>query len=128
MGIVAEMELTEILKNAQAADTRVRSTAEQELQGFQTSDPANFLRSLAAELNNEEKPPEVRKLAGLLFKNSIDAKEPARRDELAQQWAGISQEVKHDIKTKLLQTVHSKVRTQGAYDARHWDQCPFSIA
>ncbi|KAJ7300086.1 hypothetical protein O6H91_19G031700 [Diphasiastrum complanatum] len=101
------LEVTQVLLNAQSADGAVRKLAEENLRQFQEQNVAAFLLSLSHELGNNEKPAESRKLAGLILKNSLDAKEVQRKGELAQQWLALDPAVKGQIKASLLQTLSS---------------------
>ncbi|KAF4351109.1 hypothetical protein CsatB_004828 [Cannabis sativa] len=107
------MEVTQILLNAQAVDSGVRNHAEENLKQFQEQNLPSFLLSLAGELANDEKPAESRKLAGLILKNALDAKEHNRKLELVQRWLSLDQPVKSHVKACLLKTL-----TSPALDAR----------
>ncbi|KAH9558640.1 hypothetical protein CY35_06G018300 [Sphagnum magellanicum] len=107
-------EVTQVLLNAQSADGVVRKLAEDSLKQFQEQNLAGFLISLSHELANSEKPPDSRKLAGLILKNSLDAKEAARKQELVGRWVSLDPTVKTQIKSALSQTLSSVVP-----DARH---------
>ncbi|KAL8160571.1 hypothetical protein V2J09_002108 [Rumex salicifolius] len=106
-------EITQVLLNAQSVDGAVRKNAEESLKNFQDQNLPSFLFSLSGELVNEEKPIESRKLAGLILKNALDAKEQHRKFELVQRWLSLDIAVKNQIKTCLLQTLSSPV-----HDAR----------
>ncbi|GKC55921.1 importin subunit beta-1, partial [Tanacetum coccineum] len=107
------MEVTQILLNAQSVDGSVRKHAEESLKQFQEQNLAGFLLSLSGELASEEKPVDSRKLAGLILKNALDAKEQHRKFELVQRWLSLDVGVKTQIKACLLQTLTSPV-----YEAR----------
>ncbi|KAK9672419.1 hypothetical protein RND81_12G099400 [Saponaria officinalis] len=107
------MEITQLLLNAQSVDGSVRKHAEETLKQFQDQNLPSFLLSLAGELANEEKPAESRKLAGLILKNALDAKEQRRKFELVQRWFSLDLGVKSQIKAFLLQSLTSHV-----HDAR----------
>ncbi|PQM41912.1 importin subunit beta-1 [Prunus yedoensis var. nudiflora] len=107
------MEVTQILLNAQAVDGNVRKHAEENLRQFQEQNLPSFLLSLAGELANDDKPVESRKLAGLILKNALDAKEQHRKFELGQRWLSLDPSVKAQIKACLLKTLSSP-----AHDAR----------
>ncbi|KAK1399423.1 Importin N-terminal domain-containing protein [Heracleum sosnowskyi] len=102
-------EITLVLLNAQSADGTVRKQAEENLKQFQEQNLAGFLLSLAGELSNDEKPVDSRKLAGLILKNALDAKEQHRKFELVQKWLSLDVAVKGQVKTCLLQTLSSPV-------------------
>ncbi|EPS61387.1 hypothetical protein M569_13410 [Genlisea aurea] len=107
------MEVTQVLLSAQSVDATVRKHAEDMLKQFQEQNLASFLLSLSAELANEEKPVNSRKLAGLILKNALDAKEQSRKHELVQRWLSLDVALKSQIKACLLQTLSSTI-----YDAR----------
>ncbi|OWM81683.1 importin subunit beta-1 [Punica granatum] len=108
------MEITQILLSAQALDARVRTEAEASLRQFQEQNLPAFLLSLSFELANNDKPIESRRLAGIILKNSLDAKDAARKNLLVQQWVGIEISVKSQIKELLLRTLGSS-----AHEAWH---------
>lgn len=103
------MEFTEILLNAQSIDATVRKLAEENLTQFQDQNFPFFLLSLSSELANNDKPVDSRKLAGLILKNTLDAKEHHRKTELAQRWLSLDASVKAQVKGCLLQTLSSLV-------------------
>ncbi|XP_043715814.1 importin subunit beta-1 [Telopea speciosissima] len=107
------MEVTMLLLNAQSVDGTVRKHAEESLKQFQEQNLPSFLFSLSGELANDEKPVDSRKLAGLILKNALDAKEQHRKFELVQRWLALDSSVKAQIKSCLLQTLSSPV-----HDAR----------
>ncbi|CAO2821335.1 unnamed protein product [Amaranthus hypochondriacus] len=107
------MEITQVLLNAQAVEAEIRKQAEQALKTFQEQNYPSFLLALAGELANEEKPAESRKLAGLVLKNALDAKDSHRKYELVQKWVSLDVGIKNQIKVSLLQSLASPV-----HDAR----------
>ena len=58
---------------------------------------------------NNDKPPESRKLAALILKNSLDAKEAPREAELVQAEIALDASLKSQIKAALLLTLSSLV-------------------
>ncbi|RWR97522.1 importin subunit beta-1 [Cinnamomum micranthum f. kanehirae] len=103
------MEVTQVLLNAQAVDGTVRKQAEASLKQFQDQNLPSFLLCLSGELANNDKPVDSHKLAGLILKNALDAKEQHRKFELAQRWLSLDPAVKAQIKGCLLQTLSSPV-------------------
>ncbi|MQL83796.1 hypothetical protein Taro_016284 [Colocasia esculenta] len=103
------MEVTQVLLNAQSVDGTVRKHAEENLKQFQDQNFTGFLLSLSNELANNEKPVDSRKLAGLILKNALDAKEQHRKFELVQRWLSLDAAVKAQVKGCLLQTLSSPV-------------------
>ncbi|KAL5974971.1 Importin subunit beta-1 [Asimina triloba] len=108
------MEITQILLSAQSPDGHVRSAAEESLRQFQEQNLSIFLLSLSVELSNDEKAPESRRLAGIILKNSLDAKDSTRKELLVQCWVAIEGALKSQIKDLLLRTLGSSV-----HEARH---------
>ncbi|KAJ9180537.1 hypothetical protein P3X46_008765 [Hevea brasiliensis] len=108
------MEITPILLSAQSLDAKVRNEAEANLRQFQEQNLPLFLLSLSVELANNEKPNESRRLAGIVLKNSLDAKDAMRKEHLVQQWMVIEISIKSQIKDLLLRTLGSSVQ-----EARH---------
>ncbi|MBA0697966.1 hypothetical protein Goshw_030210 [Gossypium schwendimanii] len=108
------MEITQFLLAAQSADAKVRTDAEASLRQFQEQNMPVFLLSLSVELSNDDKPVESRRLAGIVLKNSLDAKDAIRKEQLVQQWMAIDTSIKSQIKDSLLRTLGSSVP-----EARH---------
>ncbi|CAL5430592.1 unnamed protein product [Camellia sinensis] len=108
------LEITQFLLSAQSADAKVRTEAEGNLRQFQEQNLPSFFLSLSVELSNNDKPIESRRLAGVLLKNSLDAKDASRKEHLVQQWVTIDISVKSKIKDLLLNTLGSL-----APEARH---------
>ncbi|KAE8661030.1 Importin subunit beta-1 [Hibiscus syriacus] len=108
------MEITQFLLAAQSADAKIRTEAEASLRQFQEQNMPVFLLSLSVELSNNEKPVESRRLAGIVFKNSLDAKDAIRKEQLVQQWMAIDVSIKSQINDSLLKTLGSSVP-----EARH---------
>lgn len=73
------LDITGILSNAQSAIATERQQAEQQLKQLQEGNHAVFLFSLSQELANNGKPSDTRRLAGLILKNALDAKEEKRK-------------------------------------------------
>ena len=73
------LDLTALLQAAQSADAGVRGQAEATLKQLQESQHDSFLLSLSAELASADKPVDARRLAGLILKNTLDAKDEARK-------------------------------------------------
>jgi importin subunit beta-1 len=72
-------DITTVLRNAQNADTSIRTQAELQLQQYQQQNLPGYLLSLATELADESKPADVRQIAGLIIKNALDAPSEARK-------------------------------------------------
>jgi importin subunit beta-1 len=103
------MEFTQALLNAQSIDGTVRKHAEESLLHFQEQNLPGFLVSLSVELASEDKPVDSRKLAGLILKNALDAKDENRKRESVQRWLSLDSAAKAQVKACLLQTLSSLV-------------------
>ncbi|CAN6467332.1 unnamed protein product [Victoria cruziana] len=108
------LEITQALLNAQSPDANIRKIAEDNLKQFQEQNLPIFLLSLSVELSSDEKPVESRRLAGIILKNSLDAKEATRKEELLQKWVALDPSLKLQIKDLLLRTLASSTQ-----EARH---------
>ena len=71
--------LTSVLQSAQSPDAALRGQAEQHLQQLRENNHAQFVASLTEELCEESKPIDTRRLAGLILKNELDARDEARK-------------------------------------------------
>jgi importin subunit beta-1 len=101
----AAIEVTRLLLHAQDPDPAVRGQAEQQIAYFQEQNYPGFLGSLAYELANAEKPPESRRLAGIVLKNNLDAKDDARKAALVARWEGVEPALRASIRGALLQAL-----------------------
>ncbi|KAF9596650.1 hypothetical protein IFM89_012849, partial [Coptis chinensis] len=106
-------EITPFLLSAQSPDANIRTAAEASLKQYQEQNLPAFLYSLSVELSKDDKPIESRRLAGIVLKNSLDAKDAVRKEQLIQQWVAIDASVKLQIKELLLRTVGSVVAEAG---------------
>ena len=104
-------DVTQILVNTQNPDQHVRSQAEQQLEQAKEANFSLYLSSLARELANESKQSEVRRLAGLILKNSIDSRSYQTKKSLQQKWlAQVDQNQRKEIKSMIFQTLSSPVQ------------------
>jgi importin subunit beta-1 len=103
------MSLTKILRDAQDLDDSIRYAAKRDLSELQQLDFPNFLLSLSAELASDESPPECRRLAGIILKNSVDGKYSEDNNLHIKQWINLDPLIKSQIKESLLTTLGSLV-------------------
>lgn len=80
------MDVTQILLSAQSADQAVRREAERVLKEAEETNFSGYLVRLVDQLAGDNHDPESRRLAGLIVKNAIDARDPAVRTHLADRW------------------------------------------
>ena len=104
-------DITQILVNTQNPDQTVRSKAEQQLEQAKEANFSLYLSSLAKELSDESKPSEVRRLAGLILKNSIDSRSYQTKKSLQQKWLNqVDQNQRMEIKSMIFQALSSPVQ------------------
>jgi len=103
-------DITALLLNAQSPDPNIRKQSEDAIQQFQVQDPGNFFLQFASELAKEDKPIEVRTLAGLLLKNALDAKDEERKAKLVEQWKALDPQIRAQVKICILATLQSTVK------------------
>eukprot|EP00798_Chlamydomonas_sp_ICE-L_P030705 gene30705-35732_t len=108
------VDVTQVLLNAQHQDTATRTEAEAHLKQFQESNFPSFIASLSAELSNNSKTADSRRLAGLILKNMLDAKEEARKQEMHHRWVALDPILKQHVRDALLSTLHCE-----SNDVRH---------
>lgn len=80
-------DLTQLLLATQ--DPNTVSQAEAKIKEAENQSPEEYFKALAAELAGDDKPKLARQLSGLLLKNALAAKDPARSRELRQRWAAL---------------------------------------
>ena len=76
------VDLSTTLQSAQSADAHARQQAEAQLQQFQQQDYPSYLLSLATQLSKEQADPATRQIAGVIFKNSVDAPSETKKVRL----------------------------------------------
>lgn len=113
--MAAPVEVTQLLLHAQDPEPTVRGQAEAKIQQFQEQNYPGFVASLAAELSNAQKPADSRRLAGLVLKNNLDAKEEGRKAQLQGRWGAVDPALKNHIRESLLATVQMET----PQDVRH---------
>ncbi|KXZ55363.1 hypothetical protein GPECTOR_3g492 [Gonium pectorale] len=104
------VDLSAALASTFSPDNNIRQQAEQHLEQLKQSNFPSFLASITNELGNEERADDVRQAAGLQLKNSVDAKDAARRQDLVAKWTGTDGALKQHIRDVLLRCLHSPVR------------------
>lgn len=80
------MDVTQILLSAQSADQNIRRDAERVLKEAEQSNFAAYLVRLVDQLAGDGHDPESRRLAGLIVKNAVDARDPTVRAQMADRW------------------------------------------
>lgn len=98
-------QITQWLLDAQNPDPNVRNNSETQLNAFRDQDFPRYVYALSTELATPAKPLDARRLAGLLLKNSLDAKEDARKQDYYNRWLNCDAAVKGQIRKQLLDTL-----------------------
>jgi importin subunit beta-1 len=70
-----EAHLTTYLQHATSADKATRDQAEAGIRQLEEADWGTYIGCLATEIANESVPDISRQMAGVLFKNALDAKD-----------------------------------------------------
>lgn len=104
------LDVTQILLAGQSPDANIRTTAEAQLKAFQEQNFPVFVASLSAELANGQKPADSRRLAGLILKNMLDAKDEVRKAELHTRWVALDPALKNGTREALIVTLHAEVQ------------------
>ncbi|KAG1660011.1 hypothetical protein FOA52_009831 [Chlamydomonas sp. UWO 241] len=112
--MASAIDITQLLLHAQNPDAGTRSNAEAQLKQFQETNFPGFVASLSAELSTNGKPVDSRRLAGLIMKNMLDAKEDARKRELHARWVSLDPALRQHVRDALLATMHTDL-----VDVRH---------
>ncbi|KAJ3161708.1 karyopherin beta [Geranomyces michiganensis] len=102
MSLSAILEATLNPAGQQAAEEQLRALSDQNF--------SHYLSLLCGELVNEGNNDNVRFVAALLIKNSITAKEYAKKQELAARWMSVDLQTRLGVKGAALQALNSSVR------------------
>lgn len=112
--MAAAPDITQYLLQAQHLDAATRTAAEDQLKLFQEQNFPGFISAVSQELANSAKPPDSRRLAGLILKNALDAKDEARKRELHARWTALDPAFKQHVREAVVSTLHSDIP-----DVRH---------
>jgi len=96
-------DLTQLLEAAARADPQ----AEQTIKEWEQRNFSEYVGRLAQELSTEGKPVHARQLAGLLIKNSLQAKDETLQKEKHQRWTSLESNIRDGIKQPLLSAIRS---------------------
>lgn len=108
------MDLSAVLLQAQSPDVAARTSAEQQVEQLQTSDYGGFAASFASYLADEGAPADARQLAGLVLKNSLGARDAARRRAFQERWLSqVSREQREAVHASLLRALGSEAGAAG---------------
>ncbi|RKP02570.1 hypothetical protein CXG81DRAFT_29479 [Caulochytrium protostelioides] len=99
-------------------DPTSRQDATAQLEALSVQDFPSYVVQLAQELVNEQNSPNIRSAAGVILKNALTAREPARKEEYAARWRGTDPAVRQQIKSATLQTLNSQDGRAGSAAAQ----------
>jgi len=99
------MDISSVLNDARSQIKLQRKNAEEILNQLAENDFAQFLLTLAQEINNEDKIKENRQLAASIFKNSLTFNE-----KLKDKWINMNSELTIEIKNLILTSLASKTK------------------
>ncbi|KAI8092520.1 armadillo-type protein [Halteromyces radiatus] len=107
------MDVPTLLSNTLSPDRTIREDAVQKLELFAQEDYPSYVLMLCQVLANEQITDDIRQAAALALKNSLSAKEFARREEQALRWLAVDENSKAQIKQAVLLTLASPKKTAG---------------
>eukprot|EP00475_Leptophrys_vorax_P014558 TRINITY_DN2086_c0_g1_i1.p1 TRINITY_DN2086_c0_g1~~TRINITY_DN2086_c0_g1_i1.p1 ORF type:complete len:900 (-),score=266.46 TRINITY_DN2086_c0_g1_i1:47-2629(-) len=126
---------SEILRQALVPNPAVRGPAETQLRELEHSNYPVYLYNLCDRLGDAGENTDVRQLAGLMLKNTFDARDEQTRLFMTQRWLMLRDEERNTIKEKVLAILHSDVKEARSVASqavakiagievprRHWDQ------
>lgn len=102
-------DLTATLLACQNPDAQIRTQAEAQLQEAEKANYAEFAAALANELGTEGTDLGARQLAGIHFKNLLNAKDEELQRQKLIQWTNIDVGVRGNIKIQLLNSLTSPI-------------------
>lgn len=111
------MELTQILVSCTSAEVQVRTQAEAQLAQALEQHPGEFFKLLVRELQDDSKPENARTLAGLQLKNALYGKSKATNSAAQKRWLAQPQDVKIEVREKLVQSLEAKADVGRKYAA-----------
>jgi importin subunit beta-1 len=111
--------ITEILVSSLGADATARNHAQQWLADAEKSNPSLLLQMLIVELHANDRPADLRRMAGLYIKNMISGKSEATRLESEQRWLqGVDPNIRNQVKLGVLATLPAPERAARATAAQ----------
>jgi len=99
--------IADILANTLNPDQAIREEAVRQLETLENENFPTYLQYLCEELANENSPSHIRTVAGISLKNTVSAREIARKEQMVQRWIALSDETKQSVKFSVLNTLNS---------------------
>jgi len=98
---------TNVLRANLGEDRNAAQLAEKHLKEFEEKNFQGYLAALCTELVGEDRPDNVRQLAGLMLKHTVDAKSDAESERLAKRWLSLPEPVRGKIREMSLAVLAS---------------------
>ncbi|KAI7885067.1 ARM repeat-containing protein [Lichtheimia hyalospora FSU 10163] len=107
------MDSANLLAHSLSPDRTLREEATQQLERFAQENYASYANVLIQQLTNTDGDPAIRMAAGLAIKNSLSAKEYARKEEQAKRWLALDENSRAQIKQGALLSLAATTRQVG---------------
>lgn len=91
-------DITAVLSATTSPDAATREAAEAQLKQAQEQNLGAFLQSLANEVATEAKPLDSRRLAGLILKNALDARDETVKADKQEKWVTMDANIRNTVK------------------------------
>ena len=91
-------DITAVLSATTSPDAATREAAEAQLKQAQEQNLGAFLQSLANEVATEAKPLDSRRLAGLILKNALDARDETVKADKQEKWVTMDANIRNIVK------------------------------
>ncbi|CEJ02610.1 hypothetical protein RMCBS344292_16610 [Rhizopus microsporus] len=108
------MDATTLLVNSLSNDRAIREEATRQLELLAQDNYPTYAGSLCQILANESADDAARMSAGLALKNSLTAKDFARKEEFSQRWLSMPVDLRNQIKQGVLQGLASPKKSVGS--------------
>lgn len=99
--------MDQIFQATLSPDAGIRESAVAQLQQFEQANYPQYVSALSTELANEQGDANIRNAVGLALKNSLSAREHARREEYATRWKNVDGDTRQKIKEDAMRTLGS---------------------
>ncbi|CAO3590196.1 unnamed protein product [Absidia cylindrospora] len=107
------MDVATLLSNSLSQDCAAREDATQKLELLAQENYTSYALLLCQALANEQVTNDIRQSAGIALKNTLTAKEFARREEQSRRWLSVDENTRTQIKQAVLLTLGSPQKAAG---------------
>ncbi|KAI9276538.1 armadillo-type protein [Sporodiniella umbellata] len=112
------MDITTLLSHSLSTDRIFRETATNQLETLAQENYSLYVASLCQIIATEDANDATRMSAGLAVKNSLIAKDFARREEFSKRWLSVPDELRSRVKHSILQSLGSPKNSVGQIAAQ----------